>query len=52
MSAHQWRGLIEEYGQHTGHDDLLREVVDGCVGEEPGPGCELERSSPPGGGGQ
>lgn len=27
--------LIEEYGRHTGHTDLLREAVDGRVGEDP-----------------
>jgi hypothetical protein len=27
--------LIEEYGRHTGHADLLREAVDGVVGEDP-----------------
>jgi hypothetical protein len=27
--------LIEEYGRHTGHADLLREQVDGLVGEDP-----------------
>jgi len=27
--------LIEEYGRHTGHADLLREAVDGMVGEDP-----------------
>ena len=27
--------LIEEYGRHTGHADLLRESVDGVVGEDP-----------------
>ena len=27
--------LIEEYGRHTGHMDLLREAVDGRVGEDP-----------------
>jgi Protein of unknown function (DUF664) len=26
---------IEEYGRHTGHADLLREAVDGLVGEDP-----------------
>jgi hypothetical protein len=26
---------IEEYGRHTGHADLLREAVDGRVGEDP-----------------
>ena len=30
--------LLEEYGRHTGHADLLREAVDGRVGEEPPPG--------------
>lgn len=27
--------LIEEYGRHAGHADLLREAVDGRVGEDP-----------------
>lgn len=27
--------LIEEYGRHTGHMDLLREAIDGRVGEDP-----------------
>jgi Protein of unknown function (DUF664)/DinB superfamily/Pentapeptide repeats (8 copies) len=27
--------LIEEYGRHTGHADLLREAVDGLIGEDP-----------------
>jgi hypothetical protein len=27
--------LIEEYSRHTGHADLLREAVDGLVGEDP-----------------
>ena len=30
--------MIEEYGRHTGHADLLRESVDGRVGEDPSPG--------------
>jgi hypothetical protein len=30
--------LIEEYGRHTGHADLLREAVDGRAGEDPPPG--------------
>ena len=30
--------LIEEYGRHTGHADLIREAVDGRVGEDPSPG--------------
>ena len=28
-------GLIEEYGRHTGHADLIREDIDGRVGEDP-----------------
>src|SRR3954471_3099097 len=27
--------MIEEYARHTGHADLLREAVDGVVGEDP-----------------
>ncbi|GAB2920958.1 DinB family protein [Rhodococcus aerolatus] len=27
--------LLEEYARHTGHADLLRETVDGRVGEDP-----------------
>lgn len=27
--------LIEEYGRHPGHADLLREAIDGRVGEDP-----------------
>ena len=27
--------LIEEYGRHTGHADLLGEAVDGVTGEDP-----------------
>jgi len=30
--------LLEEYGRHTGQADLLREAVDGRVGEDPEPG--------------
>lgn len=29
--------LVEEYGRHTGHADLIREAVDGRVGEDPPP---------------
>ncbi len=29
--------LLEEYGRHVGHADLLREAVDGRVGEDPPP---------------
>ena len=28
--------LIEEYARHVGHADLIRESVDGLVGEDPG----------------
>jgi hypothetical protein len=27
--------LVEEYGRHTGHADLIRESVDGLTGEDP-----------------
>lgn len=27
--------MIEEYARHTGHADLIREAVDGMVGEDP-----------------
>jgi len=27
--------LVEEYGRHTGHADLLRGAVDGLAGEDP-----------------
>lgn len=30
--------LIEEYGRHVGHADLIRESVDGLIGEDPAPG--------------
>ncbi|UVS79063.1 DinB family protein [Actinokineospora sp. UTMC 2448] len=39
--------LIEEYGRHTGHADLLREAVDGVIGEDPPPGWHP--TSPTGG---
>ncbi|HEV3212732.1 MAG TPA: DUF664 domain-containing protein [Acidimicrobiales bacterium] len=32
--------LVEEYGRHTGHADLIREAVDGRVGEDPPPGWQ------------
>jgi len=34
--------LVEEYGRHTGHADLLREAVDGRVGEDPPAGWRPE----------
>jgi hypothetical protein len=30
--------FLEEYSRHTGHADLIREAVDGRVGEDPSPG--------------
>jgi hypothetical protein len=42
--------LIEEYGRHTGHADLLREAVDGLVGEDPPAGWHARAGRPhPGG---
>ncbi len=42
--------LIEEYGRHTGHADLLREAVDGLSGEDPPASWRPARSrSQPGG---
>ena len=38
--------LIEEYGRHTGHADLLREAVDGRVGEDPPPDGTHDRARP------
>ncbi|HEY0807884.1 MAG TPA: DUF664 domain-containing protein [Pseudonocardiaceae bacterium] len=38
--------LIEEYGRHTGHADLLREAVDGVVGEDPPPGWRPKSGQP------
>jgi hypothetical protein len=37
--------LVEEYGRHTGHADLLREAVDGRVGEDPPAGWRPAGSS-------
>ena len=34
--------LIEEYGRHTGHADLLRESIDGVSGEDPPDGWRPE----------
>jgi Protein of unknown function (DUF664) len=36
--------LIEEYGRHTGHADLLREAVDGLAGEDPPAGWQPSTS--------
>ena len=38
--------LLEEYGRHTGHADLLREAVDGLVGEDPPAGWRPRASRP------
>ncbi|HYS41781.1 MAG TPA: DUF664 domain-containing protein [Pseudonocardiaceae bacterium] len=37
--------LIEEYGRHTGHADLLREAVDGRVGEDPPAGWHAQTTA-------
>ena len=37
--------LIEEYGRHTGHADLIREAVDGRVGEDPPDGWSAASGS-------
>jgi hypothetical protein len=34
--------LVEEYGRHTGHADLIREAIDGRVGEDPPDGWRRE----------
>jgi hypothetical protein len=39
--------LIEEYGRHTGHADLLREAVDGRVGEDPPDGWRAKSGRSP-----
>ena len=39
--------LLEEYGRHTGHADLLREAVDGRVGEDPPEGWRTESGRSP-----
>jgi hypothetical protein len=39
--------LIEEYGRHTGHADLLREAVDGLVGEDPPAGWQPKGARSP-----
>lgn len=38
--------LIEEYGRHTGHADLIREAVDGLVGEDPPAGWRPKSGQP------
>ncbi|MGP3915106.1 mycothiol transferase [Nonomuraea sp. 10N515B] len=38
--------LIEEYGRHTGQADLLREAVDGRVGEDPPAGWQAKSNRP------
>ncbi|MDC5698930.1 DinB family protein [Intrasporangium calvum] len=38
--------LLEEYARHTGHADLLREAVDGRVGEDPPPGWRPVSGTP------
>lgn len=40
--------LLEEYGRHTGHADLLREAIDGVTGEDPTPGWTPTTPAPGG----
>jgi hypothetical protein len=40
--------MVEEYGRHTGQADLIREAVDGRVGEDPPPGWRPEGPRPGG----
>lgn len=37
--------FVEEYARHTGHADLLRESIDGRVGEDP-PGDRYDYALP------
>ncbi|WP_433360090.1 DUF664 domain-containing protein [Actinoplanes sp. CA-142083] len=37
--------LLEEYGRHTGHADLLREAIDGRTGEDPPPAWRAKSGS-------
>lgn len=39
--------LLEEYGRHTGHADLIREAIDGRVGEDPPEGWGAESGDSP-----
>ncbi len=39
--------LVEEYGRHTGHADLIREAVDGRVGEDPPEGWRVQIGASP-----
>lgn len=43
--------LLEEYARHTGHADLLREAVDGTVGEDPPAGWHPVSAGTPEGSG-
>lgn len=38
--------MIDEYARHNGHADLIRESVDGLVGEDPPQPDELSRAAP------
>jgi hypothetical protein len=39
--------MIEEYGRHTGQADMLREAVDGVVGEDPPAGWHARGNRSP-----
>lgn len=38
--------MIEEYARHVGHADLIRESVDGVVGEDPPPDADIAYPPP------
>lgn len=42
--------LIEEYARHVGHADLIRESIDGLVGEDPPPEAGVPSQAGPTGG--
>lgn len=39
--------MVEEYGRHTGHADLIREAVDGRTGEDPPAGWRPDTGRAP-----
>jgi Protein of unknown function (DUF664) len=41
-----WFHMVEEYARHNGHADLLRQGIDGAVGQEPPPLAASRKSCP------
>ncbi|KGM12905.1 mycothiol transferase [Cellulomonas bogoriensis] len=39
--------VVEEYGRHTGHADLIRESIDGLTGEDPPTGWSARSGTSP-----